>query len=184
MFAIEHTGVQPDVVTMAKGIASGCRSACDRATSSHVVAARHAREHVRRQSRVVRGVAGDDQLLRDQLMKNAEVVGAHMLAGARALMEKHRIIGDVRGRGLMIGWSWCATVRPRSARRRSAMPSSAAASRRACSSSARAELDPPVAAPGADQRASRHRPQDPRPSAVCGWGLTRGQTPTTSVNFG
>ena len=26
-FAIEHTGVEPDIVTMAKGIASGCRSA-------------------------------------------------------------------------------------------------------------------------------------------------------------
>jgi 4-aminobutyrate aminotransferase len=37
------------------------------------------------------------------LMENARVVGAHMLDGAKALMEKHPIIGDVRGRGLMIG---------------------------------------------------------------------------------
>jgi 4-aminobutyrate aminotransferase len=36
-------------------------------------------------------------------VKNAEVVGAHLLAGATALMDKHPIIGDVRGRGLMIG---------------------------------------------------------------------------------
>ena len=36
-------------------------------------------------------------------MKNAEVVGAHMIAGVKALMDKHAIIGDVRGRGLMIG---------------------------------------------------------------------------------
>ena len=36
-------------------------------------------------------------------MKNAEVVGAHLIAGARALMEKHALIGDVRGRGLMVG---------------------------------------------------------------------------------
>jgi 4-aminobutyrate aminotransferase len=43
------------------------------------------------------------RLLRDGLVKNAEVVGAHMMAGARALMEKHAIVGDVRGRGLMIG---------------------------------------------------------------------------------
>jgi hypothetical protein len=47
------------------------------------VAARYAREYVRRQSRVVRGVAGNDQLLRESSMKNAEVVGAHLLAGAR-----------------------------------------------------------------------------------------------------
>ena len=43
------------------------------------------------------------RLLRERLMQNAEVVGAHMMAGAKALMEKHPIIGDVRGRGLMIG---------------------------------------------------------------------------------
>ena len=34
---------------------------------------------------------------------NGETVGAHMLAGAKALMDKHQIVGDVRGRGLMIG---------------------------------------------------------------------------------
>jgi 4-aminobutyrate aminotransferase len=43
------------------------------------------------------------RLLRESLVKNAEVVGAHLLAGARSLMDKHRIVGDVRGRGLMIG---------------------------------------------------------------------------------
>jgi 4-aminobutyrate aminotransferase len=36
-------------------------------------------------------------------MKNAEVVGAHLLSGVKALMDKHPLIGDVRGRGLMIG---------------------------------------------------------------------------------
>ena len=43
------------------------------------------------------------KLLRESLVKNAEVVGAHMIAGVRDLMDKHSIIGDVRGRGLMIG---------------------------------------------------------------------------------
>src|SRR4029434_1493336 len=43
------------------------------------------------------------KLLRDGLVKNAEVVGAHMMAGVKALMDKHSIIGDVRGRGLMLG---------------------------------------------------------------------------------
>jgi 4-aminobutyrate aminotransferase len=42
-------------------------------------------------------------LVGDRLVKNAETVGAHMIAGARALMDKHALIGDVRGRGLMIG---------------------------------------------------------------------------------
>jgi 4-aminobutyrate aminotransferase len=43
------------------------------------------------------------KLLRESLTKNAEVVGAHLIEGARALMEKHPLIGDVRGRGLMVG---------------------------------------------------------------------------------
>src|SRR4029079_19358453 len=43
------------------------------------------------------------RLLHDTLIHNAEVVGAHLIAGARALMEKHALIGDVRGRGLMVG---------------------------------------------------------------------------------
>jgi 4-aminobutyrate aminotransferase len=42
-------------------------------------------------------------LLKRELMRNAADVGAHLLAGARALMDKHPLIGDVRGKGLMIG---------------------------------------------------------------------------------
>jgi 4-aminobutyrate aminotransferase len=57
------------------------------------------------------------RLLREGLVRNAEVVGAHMLEGARALMEKHALIGDVRGRGLMIG---IELVRDRETRERAA----------------------------------------------------------------
>jgi len=42
-------------------------------------------------------------LLKDRLVANAADVGAHMLDGLKALAEKHPLIGDVRGRGLMIG---------------------------------------------------------------------------------
>jgi 4-aminobutyrate aminotransferase len=104
MFAIEHTGVAPDVVTMAKGIASGLPLGAATARADimswppgthastfggNPVACAAALETIR--------------LLRDGLMRNAEVVGAHLMAGAKALLDKHPLVGDVRGRGLMIG---------------------------------------------------------------------------------
>src|SRR6185503_15997192 len=42
-------------------------------------------------------------LLKDQLVANAADVGAHLMAGLKGLMNKHLLIGDVRGRGLMVG---------------------------------------------------------------------------------
>jgi len=43
------------------------------------------------------------RLLRDTLVRNAETVGAHLMAGLKALQDRHPLIGDVRGKGLMIG---------------------------------------------------------------------------------
>jgi 4-aminobutyrate aminotransferase len=104
MFAIEHTGVEPDVVTMAKGIASGLPLGV--ATARRDVMSWPAGTHASTfggNPVACAAAITTIRLLREQLMKNADTVGAHMLAGARALMEKHPIIGDVRGRGLMIG---------------------------------------------------------------------------------
>jgi len=43
------------------------------------------------------------ELLKNALMKNAIEVGAFMFDRLRELQQKHQLIGDVRGRGLMIG---------------------------------------------------------------------------------
>ncbi len=42
-------------------------------------------------------------LLKAHLVANAAAVGAHLMEGLRALQQQHAIIGDVRGKGLMIG---------------------------------------------------------------------------------
>jgi 4-aminobutyrate aminotransferase len=57
------------------------------------------------------------KLLRGGMMANAETVGAHLLARLTALMDKHPIIGEVRGRGLMIG---VELVRDRTTKERAA----------------------------------------------------------------
>jgi 4-aminobutyrate aminotransferase len=104
MFAIEHTGVQPDVVTMAKGIASGLPLGVTTAGAALMSwpPGTHASTFGGNPVACAAALV-TIRLLRDGLMKNAEVVGAHLLAGATALMDRHPVIGDVRGRGLMIG---------------------------------------------------------------------------------
>jgi 4-aminobutyrate aminotransferase len=42
-------------------------------------------------------------LLKEQLIANAAAVGEHLMSGLRELQNKHAIIGDVRGKGMMIG---------------------------------------------------------------------------------
>jgi 4-aminobutyrate aminotransferase len=104
MFAIEHTGVEPDAVTMAKGIASGLPLGVMTARSDVMSwpPGTHASTFGGNPVACAASLA-TLKLLRDRLVENAAMVGAHMMAGAKALMEKHPLIGDVRGRGLMIG---------------------------------------------------------------------------------
>lgn len=104
MFAIEHTGVAPDVVAMAKGIASGLPLGVTTARADLLSwpPGTHASTFGGNPVACAAAIA-TLRLLREGLMRNAESVGAHLLAGARALMERHPIVGDVRGRGLMIG---------------------------------------------------------------------------------
>jgi 4-aminobutyrate aminotransferase len=104
MFAVEHTGVEPDVVTIAKGIASGLPLSATLARQALMSWPPGAHASTFGGNPVACAAALETiRLLRQSLMQNAEVVGAHLLAGARALMERHALIGDVRGRGLMIG---------------------------------------------------------------------------------
>jgi 4-aminobutyrate aminotransferase len=104
MFASEHAGVRPDMVTIAKGIASGMPLG--------IVAARadvmtwppgtHASTFGGNPVSSAAALA-TIKLLREQLVANAADVGEHMIAGLRELKARHPLIGDVRGRGLMIG---------------------------------------------------------------------------------
>jgi 4-aminobutyrate aminotransferase len=104
MFAIEHTGVQPDVVTMAKGIASGLPLGVATAKSEMISwpPGTHASTFGGNPVACAAALA-TIRLLRETLIDNAASIGARLIAGAKALMDKHVIVGDVRGRGLMVG---------------------------------------------------------------------------------
>jgi 4-aminobutyrate aminotransferase len=104
MFAIEYTGVEPDIVTIAKGIASGLPLGVTTARAEIMSwpPGSHASTFGGNPVACAASLA-TIELLRKGLMKNAADVGAHLMAGVKGLMAKHPLVGDVRGRGLMIG---------------------------------------------------------------------------------
>ena len=104
MFAIEYAGVEPDMVAIAKGIASGLPLGVAVARKGLMAwpPGSHASTFGGNPVSCAAAIA-TIQLLKRELMNNAAVVGAHLKAGLEALMDKHAIIGDVRGRGLMVG---------------------------------------------------------------------------------
>src|SRR5262249_20352683 len=105
MFAIEHARVRPDVIAFAKGVASGMPLGVTMARASIMHAwppGAHASTFGGNPVSCAAALA-TLKLLRDQLMSNAAAVGVHLLAGLKALADKHPLIGDVRGRGLMVG---------------------------------------------------------------------------------
>ena len=104
MFAIEHAGVRPDVVAIAKGIASGLPLgiAAARADLMTWPPGAHASTFGGNPVSCAAALA-TIKLLKDRLVANAADVGAHLMSGLHALAQRHRLIGDVRGRGLMVG---------------------------------------------------------------------------------
>jgi len=103
-WAIEHTGVQPDIVCMAKGIASGMPlGVCmTRAEIMNWKPGSHASTFGGNPVSIAAALATIDILQREGIA-NAGKIGEKMLGELRAWPARHPIVGDVRGRGLMIG---------------------------------------------------------------------------------
>lgn len=104
MFAIEHFGVEPDIVAVAKGVASGLPLGVTTARADVMSWPPGAHASTFGGNPVSCAAALKTiELLQSSLMQNAADVGAYMMNGLRELQDRHAIIGDVRGRGLMIG---------------------------------------------------------------------------------
>jgi len=103
-WAIEHSGVEPDIVCMAKGIASGMPlGVCmTRAEIMDWVPGSHASTFGGNPVSIAAALATLNILDR-QAISNAAEVGEFMLQRIRGWKQTHSTVGDVRGRGLMIG---------------------------------------------------------------------------------
>src|SRR5271168_3094569 len=103
-WAIEHTGVEPDIVCMAKGIASGMPlGVCmTRAEIMDWVPGSHASTFGGNPVSIAAALATMDILEREGIA-NAALIGEEIFTRLRDWPAKHAIVGEVRGRGLMIG---------------------------------------------------------------------------------
>jgi 4-aminobutyrate aminotransferase len=104
MFACEHEGVEPDILLTAKGLGSGMPIGAMISKESVTTweSGSHGSTFGGNPVCCAAALATLD-LVEGGLMANAARMGERLLARAATLKEKHRCIGDVRGRGLMVG---------------------------------------------------------------------------------
>ena len=108
MFAFERDGVVPDILTLSKTLGAGLPLSAIM-TSDAISAEADAREflfyttHVNDPLPAAVGLKVLEIVVRDRLAERAKTAGARLAAGLRQLMQRHACVGDVRGRGLLLG---------------------------------------------------------------------------------
>ncbi len=104
MFAVDHFGVVPDIITAAKGIASGMPLGAFFAKAEIMTWAKGSHGSTYGGNPVACAAALETMaMLEEGLMDNATQVGDHILGRLSGLEEEYSIVVDVRGLGLMIG---------------------------------------------------------------------------------
>jgi 4-aminobutyrate aminotransferase-like enzyme len=109
MWGAQHDGVVPDIMTVGKGMGGGFPLSA--VVSTDDLTSRKPWSNPSASSSsygsnplaAAAGLAAVEIILKENLVKNAERVGSVMLTRLEALKEKYRCVGEVRGRGLMLG---------------------------------------------------------------------------------
>ena len=103
-WAIEHFGVEPDIVASAKGIASGMPLGAMIARKSIMTWSKgaHGNTYGGNPVSCAASLATID-LIEQEYLKNATKMGTYMMDALGEILIRHGSIGDIRGRGLMIG---------------------------------------------------------------------------------
>ena len=105
-FAFEHMGIIPDIMTVAKGLASGMPlsgviSRMD--LMKKWIPGSHGGTYGGNAVAAAAAVATIQAMKEDNMLENARERGIQLLTGLRHLQEEYPVIGDVRGLGLMVG---------------------------------------------------------------------------------
>lgn len=105
-FAVEHFQIRPDILTMAKGLASGLPLsgvAAPRALMERWIPGTHGGTYGGNAVACAAAEATVRVLKEEGLVENAARLGEVLLAGLRDIQERCSLLGDVRGLGLMVG---------------------------------------------------------------------------------
>ena len=118
-FALEHFGVVPDIITAAKGIASGLPlsgvfSRLDLMRKWETGS--HGGTYGGNAVACAAGVATIRAMRDEKMLENATERGIQLMTGLRKLQEDYPQIGDVRGKGLMIGTEFIVGNHPSKAK--------------------------------------------------------------------
>jgi acetylornithine/succinyldiaminopimelate/putrescine aminotransferase len=106
LFAYEHEGVTPDVMTLAKGLGGGPPIGAVVATealAAHFTPGSHGSTFAANPLVCAAAAVVLDELLDGGVLDEAAATGAHFRSGLEALAARHGSIRAVRGRGLMLG---------------------------------------------------------------------------------
>ncbi len=120
-FALEHWGLEPDFVLVGKALSGGYMPVAAMVTRREIYQEAvgtlercyvHQSTFGRNRLSMAAGLATLRIIERDRLLDNAERVGALLSEGVAELQRRYEMIGEVRGRGLMIGIELCAPKSP------------------------------------------------------------------------
>lgn len=104
-FAIEHWGIEPDIVCSAKALASGLPIGATTANEKIMdwPSGSHASTFGGNPLSCAAALAVIDVIRKEKLLDNANKQGSHALKRLQEFGQQNQIVGDVRGKGLMIG---------------------------------------------------------------------------------
>jgi 4-aminobutyrate aminotransferase len=112
-FCYEHADIEPDIIVMAKGLGSGLPISAIASRAELMEKWKpgtHGGTYGGGSAIAAAGACATIEVLREEgLIENAATMGDYLLKHLRALQQKYPVMGDVRGRGLMVGVEFTTT---------------------------------------------------------------------------